>query len=276
MKNKQLTINNYFSSIVHRLSSIVAFCFIGIWSLAIGVTVSYAEDVLGTAKAFFLQRQYWQAIQECTNVINSHPDKPDILSEANYFAGASYINLFDFLTAKKNFKSIIEKYKSSAYYEDAYLGLGDIEFLQENFGEALKAYNEFLATDPSNKRMATLYFRLSEVYLKKGDRDNYKKYFDKLEKEFPQSFEAKDALRLSQQDTFYTVQVGAFTNYENAEKFITALKAKGYDVYSVLCMLSGKKLCRIRVGRCPTLAEAEALKERLELEGYPSKIFPLD
>lgn len=236
----------------------------------------FADDPLSQAKAFFLQRQYWQAIQECTNVINSHSDKPDILSEANYFAGASYINLFDFLTAKKNFKSIVEKYKSSAYYEDAYLGLGDIEFLQENFDEALKVYNEFLATNPSQKRMATLYFRLSEVYLKKGDRNSYKKYFDKLEKEFPQSFEAKDALRLAGQDTFYTVQVGAFTNYENAEKFIAALKAKGYDVYSVLCMLSGKKLCRIRVGRCATLTEAEALKERLELEGYPSKIFPLD
>lgn len=237
---------------------------------------AFAQDVLGKAKVLFLQRQYWQTIEECTKVINEYPDKPEVLTEANYFTGASYANLFDFLTAKKNFKAIVEKYKGTTYYEDAYIGLGDIEFLQENFEEAMKVYQGFLATQPSKKRLATLYFRLAELYLKKGEKEEYKKYFDKLQQEFPLSFEAHDARRLSEHEQFYTVQVGAFTNYENAEKFIANLKSKGFEVYSVLCMLSGKKLCRIRVGRCATLKEAEALKERLELEGYPAKIFPLE
>ncbi|MFH0877705.1 MAG: SPOR domain-containing protein [Candidatus Omnitrophota bacterium] len=235
---------------------------------------AFAEDVLGKAKVLFLQKQYWQTIEECTAVINANSDQPQVLAQANYFAGASYVNLFDFLTAKKNFKVIVEKYTQTPYFEDAYLGLGDVEFLQENFDQALKVYEDFLTFSPSSKRRATLYFRLAEVYLRTGNEKQFQAYYGKLQQEFPLSFEARDARRLSHQADGYTVQVGAFTNYDNAKKTIAALKAKGYDVYSVLCLLSGQKLCRIRVGRCASLKDAELLKDRLELEGYPAKIFP--
>jgi tetratricopeptide (TPR) repeat protein len=234
----------------------------------------FGEEVLAKAKAFFMQKKYVEAIQECTALIHAYPNDPEVLSEANYFAGASYVNLFDFLTAKKSFSAIIEKYKGTSYYEDAYMGLGDVEFLQENYKEALKVYHDFLTTQPSRKRLATLYFRLSEVNLKLGDKTEYKKYFDRLQHEFPLSFEAKDAERLTLHEEFYTVQVGAFTNYDNAERFVKRLKAKGYDVYSVLCMLSGKKLCRIRVGKFKTLEEAQEVKRKLEKDGYFAKIFP--
>ena len=235
---------------------------------------AFAQDELFKAKSFYLDKKYWQAIEECGAVIKSHPNQSDILSEANYLTGVSYVNLFDFLTAKKNFKAIVDKYKGSPYYEDAYLALGDIEFLLENYHDALRLYTEFYLTNPSKKRLATLYFRLAETNLKLENEKEHKKYLDKLEKEFPLSFEAKDARRLVNSDIFYTVQVGAFTNYDNAEKFIAGLKAKGYDVYSVLCMLSGKKLCRIRIGKFKTKAEAEELKKKLEAGGYYAKIFP--
>src|SRR3990172_7333515 len=96
---------------------------------------AFAEDPMSKARTFFMQRQYWQTVEACTDVINNYPHDPGYLSEANYLAGASYVNLFDFLTAKKSFKAVVEKYKWSAYYEDAYLGLGDVELLQENFQE---------------------------------------------------------------------------------------------------------------------------------------------
>ncbi|MFA5038925.1 MAG: SPOR domain-containing protein [Candidatus Omnitrophota bacterium] len=239
-------------------------------------TVWAAENPLERAHLFFLQKQYVQAIDECGLAIKTHPDKPEVVSEANYLAGASYVNLFDFFTAKKNFKVVTEQYKGSAYYEDAYLGLGDIEFLQENFSAALKIYEEFLRLDPSKKRRATLYFRLAEIYLKQGNEELFRKFYDRLQKDFPLSFEAKDSRRLTVHDAYFTVQVGAFTNFENAEKFIKRLKDKGYNVYSVLCMLSGKKLCRIRIGRFQTEEEAEVVKRQLQKDGYFAKIFPLE
>ncbi len=253
-----------------NINAIFLVCF----TLSIVAVNAFADDVMSKAKKLFLQRQYWQTIEECTRVINENPQKPDVLSEANYFAGASYVNLFDFLSAKKSFKAVVEKYRGTAYYEDAYLGLGEVEFLQENFDEGLKIYYEFLAAGPSNKRLATLYFRLAELNLKKGDEKEYKKYYDKLQTEFPLSFEARDSRRLVEQEDFYTVQVGAFTNYANAEKFIAQLKAQGYDVYSVLCLLAGKNLCRVRVGKFKTRQEAEGLKRKLEKDGYFAKIFP--
>lgn len=224
----------------------------------------------------FLKHQYWQTIQACAALMHDHPDNVELMAEASYFTGASYANLFDFLTAKKNFKVIVDKYKDSSYYEDAYIGLGEVEFLLENYKEALRVYMEFFDAHPSLKRMATLYFRLAEVNLKLGNKEEYKKYLKLLKTEFPKSFEARDASRLVEADSFYTVQVGAFTNYENAEKFITELKAKGYEVYSVLCLLADKKLCRIRIGRFKAPEEAEQLKQKLEREGYFAKIYPFE
>jgi tetratricopeptide (TPR) repeat protein len=237
-------------------------------------TAFAAGSPLDKARLLFLERQYVQSIDECTQVIRSHPDNRAVLADANYLAGAAYVNLFDFLTAKKNFKVVVEKYKGTDAYEDAYLGLGDVEFLQENYPEALKVYKDFLKTNPSRKRLATLYFRLSETCLKQGDKESYDIYLKKLNSEFPGTFEARDARRIAEKDIFYTVQVGAFTNYENAEKFIAQLRARGYEVYSVLCMLSGKKLCRIRIGKFKTEAEAESLKRKLELDGFYAKVFP--
>ncbi|MDD5020389.1 MAG: SPOR domain-containing protein [Candidatus Omnitrophica bacterium] len=235
-----------------------------------------AADALDKAQILFLQKQYVQAIDECVRVIKEHPDNPEIVSEANYLTGASYVNLFDFLTAKKNFRAIVEQYKGAPFYEDAYMGLGDIEFLQENYSEALKVYEEFLRTGPSKKRRATLYFRLAEIYLKNGDQEAYKKYFDLLQKEYPLSFEARDARRLKEHEAYFTVQVGAFTNFDNARQFIDRLKAKGYNAYSVLCMLSGKKLCRIRIGRYRTEEEAQQAARQLEKDGFFAKVFPME
>lgn len=253
-----------------RSCLVAAVCFLSFGA----VSLAFAEDAMFKAKDLFLQHQYVQTIAECDRVIVHNPQNLEVLAEANYYSGASYVNLFDFLSAKKSFQVIIDKYKGTSYYEDAYLGLGDIELLQENLHEALKAYTAFYLTSPSKKRMATVYFRLAEVNLKLGNKDEFEKYYKKLQEEFPMSFEAKDSHRLLEHEDSYTVQVGAFTNYENAEKFIAQVKAKGYEVYSVLCMLSGKKLCRIRVGRCRTFQEAEELKKKLEADGYPAKIFP--
>lgn len=232
----------------------------------------FAQDALSKAEGLFLQKKYWQAIEEANEVIKNNPGDKDVLAHADYLAGTSYVHLFDFLTAKKSFAAIVEKYKESRYYEDAYLALGDVALLQENLQEALKIYTEFYLTNPSKKRLATLYFRLAEVNLKLGNQEESAKYLKKLKDEFPGSFEARDSKRLSAHDVYYTCQVGAFTNYENAEKFIAKLKAQGYEVYSVLCMLSDKKLCRVRIGKFKTRAEAESLKAKLEKDGYFVKI----
>jgi tetratricopeptide (TPR) repeat protein len=254
----------------------------GLTALFVGTALSFAgvvfaaDNPLAEARVLFLHQQYVQTIDACAQVIKSFPGDRDILSEANYLAGTSYVNLFDFLTAKKNFKTVVEKYKGASYYEDAYLGWGDVEFLQENYAQALQVYEDFLKSNPSKRRLATLYFRLSEIYLKKGDKGSSDKYLKKLREEFPRTFEARDAGRLADKDIFYTVQVGAFTNYDNAEKFIAELTAKGHKVYSVLCMLSGKKLCRIRIGKFKTEQEAEVEKRKLEKDGYYAKVFPRD
>lgn len=243
--------------------------------LATCVRQAFADHPLDKAQLLFLQKHFAQTVDECTRVIQERPAFA-VIAEANYLAAASYVNLFDFVTARKNFQVIIDQYKGSSVYEDAYMGLGDVEFLQENYGEAQKIYEEFLKTDPSKKRRATLYFRLAEIHLKRGDRDAYKTYYDLLQKEFPLSFEAKDAVRLQDNESCFTVQVGAFTNFENARLFIDQLKAKGYSAYSVLCMLSGKKLCRIRIGRYETEKEAEEAARQLQQDGFLATVFPME
>lgn len=259
----------------HKTLKNIFYLFVaGFCLMAVVPCQARAQEPMKVAEELFLRQQYWQAIDAFQEAVKEHPDDPVVAARADYFTGACYVNLFDFLTAKKNFETVVGKYKESPYYEDAYLALGDIEFLQENLQESLDVYNDFLSGNPDKKRLATVYFRLAEINARLGRKEEFKKYLEKLKKEFPESFEAKDARRLSANDEFYSVQVGAFTDYDNAEKFITQLEAKGYKVHSVLCMLSGKKLCRVRVGQYRTMDEAKSLKKRLESDGYFAKILP--
>ena len=62
----------------------------------------------------------------------------------------------------------------------------------------------------------------------------------------------------------YTVQVGAFSKEEGAQKLAKEIRGKGYQIY----VIKGKTLYKVQAGGFKTSDEAKAISEKLKKLGY--------
>ena len=74
-----------------------------------------------------------------------------------------------------------------------------------------------------------------------------------------------------EEHALYCVQVGSFSRQLNAERLLNRLLRNRYDAY---LNKDAVRLVRVRVGHLATREEALKLQNRLEKDGYPTKIFP--
>ncbi len=73
----------------------------------------------------------------------------------------------------------------------------------------------------------------------------------------------------AREDTFFSVQVGSFSNADNARSLLDMLVETRYDAY--LEKGHPDRFYRVRVGRLHSKVEAAALEARLKKDGYPTK-----
>ena len=74
-------------------------------------------------------------------------------------------------------------------------------------------------------------------------------------------------------DQNYTIQVGAFADFSNAQKYSEKFAALGYQTEIIVETILGKKLHTVRVGSFVSLEEAQKEKDRLE--GLEKKKFKI-
>ena len=65
-------------------------------------------------------------------------------------------------------------------------------------------------------------------------------------------------------DQNYSIQVGAFTDFANAQKYSEKFAKLGYQTEIIVETINKKKLHTVRVGNFVSLAEAQKGKDRLE------------
>lgn len=68
----------------------------------------------------------------------------------------------------------------------------------------------------------------------------------------------------------WRIQVGAFANEENAQRFAASLQSRGFPVF----VDSQDNFYKVRIGNFATAAEAELAKQQLAAEGVPVFMFP--
>ncbi len=234
---------------------------------------------LDKAKIYLLEGDYNAAISEGEKLLakDTHSDNSD---ELYYILGLSYLKDGNYLRASDIFEIIESEFKSSAFVEEAKLGLGDTYFLRGDFVKAEQYYKDLINSSPRTKLKAQVYYRLSQIGYKKGDTQQGKDYLDKLNQEFPLNLESrlnKDLCSFSDSSSllYYTVQVGSFSNSPNAKNLTEQLTQKGYPAYIEEAVSKGtEKIYRVRVGKFRTRQEAIKFKNKLSQEGYPTKLCP--
>ncbi len=226
------------------------------------------NDTLGA----MLEGDY-NAVRESCLVLEA-ASGPQVKAEAVYLQGICLMEQGEFASARNTFKRALFS-ASSDLATRVYIGIADTYYQQYSYDKAADIYEQLLEKHADSDLLAMLYFKLGKSSQKLSKWAKADECFKQLKEKYPSSLEAGLIKNSDAGGNFFTVQVGCFTNADNARKLCADLKSKDYPAYITELSSKGKTLYRVRVGEYVSLLSAEYTGRRLqEQENLPTHIFP--
>ncbi|HNV23773.1 MAG TPA: SPOR domain-containing protein [Candidatus Omnitrophota bacterium] len=235
----------------------------------------FSPDNLADLETAILKADYKLGEDIALRFLKENPEK-EFLDAIEYYLGICYLKQAKYEDAREMFQKVITSSHADNDIRDrSFLGLYDSYYMQENYDQALKVIQEGLQKSLKSNFLSLFYFKYARVSLKLAHWAEAQKYFEKIIKEFPQSFEADLAKELLNEKRYFSVQVGSFKDQLKAQDTMNDLKKKGYYAYLLETADKQKnKFYRVRVGQFSKLDEARKLKSELSQQGYPTQIYP--
>ncbi|MFA5337794.1 MAG: SPOR domain-containing protein [Candidatus Omnitrophota bacterium] len=213
----------------------------------------------------YLNNDYEEALQKA-KVLKQN-------DEVLYFLGLVYVKIGNFPQAREYLLLLANNYPRSKLYEQGMIKLADTYFLEGDLSKARPLYESIEKKSTVSNYLPLVYLRLSQIAAKEGRWEDKKRYVNLLKEKYPLSNELILAGTLKEQEDFFAIQVGAFSNSKNAINLKNELDEK-YDVYILEDKNENYTLYKVRVGKFKDRKEAEKTWGRLVKQGYPAKIFP--
>lgn len=223
------------------------------------------QNVLNAAKVAFLSQSYKDAADLFRKFLRRYP-KSGLSDEAYYWLGQSYVELGDKPNALLCFDRLV--YQSDIQSPYRYYGLWGKAVVYEKIGpkeEAVKYY-ERLAEHPALSWGHLPLEKLIDYYRAAGNTGKVRLYRKELSDRYPLSEQAEsEPVALARPaPSYYSVQVGAFGNEQNANKLKSKLGEKGYSVFVVEEGIGATLRYKVRVGHFAKEDEAKKFLGRFE------------
>jgi len=229
--------------------------------------------VLLESEILFMKGKYNQAQKNLQGLLNrtGRLERPKVL----FLNSLCLIKMSQHTKARKYLQELISEYPSSGLCDDATLAFGDSYYSESNFETALGLYRSMSEKYPSSTLLSIAIYKSGKSCMKLGRWQEARFYFQKVQRSFPLSFEAKKVTQSLNADEFYfTVQVGSFRKHSNASTLCNRLKNKNFDSYLKKSKEGQDIYYRVRVGKFNTLYQAKVCKRQLREQGLPTKIYP--
>jgi tetratricopeptide (TPR) repeat protein len=229
------------------------------------------SSIVMKAEQAFLKDDY-EGVVNIGNNYFTYTSKSN--EELQHLMGRAFLKLKRFKEARNRFSRVINDSRSDRFLDEAYIGLADSYYLEEDYKKAKEYYKKVIQYFPDTDGMPIVYYRLGQCYSKLGNTELSKEYYDKLIRFYPYSLETRLLIDEKLDFVDYSVQVGSFRRWNNAKKLHDELKNKGYDVNIHTAILGDSRFYRVRVGRYSRLSDAEDMARILRNNGYTVKIYP--
>lgn len=200
--------------------------------------------------------------------------KPKHDEEIRCLVGRALLKLKRTDEARTHFMKILDTSENKKFLAEADIGIADSYYLDEEYRQARDYYEKAARHFPDSDNMHIVYYRLGECYSKLDNEPMAKEYYDKLRRLYPDSLEAKLIKGEGSGVMTYSVQAGAFSKMENAEKLREELKENGFDASIQTVTVEGSPFYRVRVGSYSRLSDAEDMARSLQDKGYTVKVNP--
>jgi tetratricopeptide (TPR) repeat protein len=238
-----------------------------------------AEALIWMAKYSFLKGTY-TITSEQTSIFEEEFDQSTHLPEALWLSGCSYLTTGYTEEAEKQFRKIPQNVPGSKWAPWAHLGLGDCFFLKKEFGQAIIQYRKVIELYADSDAFPLALIYLCQSYIETKDVNNALLYYNLYQDRFPSGItdrekifekiraQFSDKIKTEKKEqrrvTKYTIEVGLFSNKNQAQNEYRRFKSQGYTTRMVEVPKDEAALWRVEVGIFNSQKKAEDFKDKLQ------------
>lgn len=228
---------------MNRVQSILLFLFLGVFTLSADI------------RSFYINGNS----QKLLAVIDSLEAKKASVSDTLLFYSAEVSVSVE--KAVGFYNRIITQHPQSAFYNMSLYRMAGYGIVTEDTSKAVPLLKKIiLSKDPVTAPAA--YASLISVYERAGDIEQSSKLTADLISEYPKSeylklFSSGENTHATPIESFFTIQIGSFSQKENADKLFSQMNKKKYDVF--IDFKDG--MYKVRIGRYKTRDEASRFQQ---------------
>jgi tetratricopeptide (TPR) repeat protein len=150
---------------------------------------SWLQDALvRSADCYYATKNYQQALKSYDQTLQHHP------AHAHYQKGVIYGILNDNNAAQASFQAIFDDYAHTVYYEKALFEIAHIDFLQNNYPQAIKKLTKFIQEKPHSPLLPDALLSRAIAYVNLEQYHQATQDYEQLLKVYPKHPNAQSAL----------------------------------------------------------------------------------
>lgn len=223
---------------------------------------------------------YMTAARQYEKLTNTYPHSPHA-GNAMYWGAASYLAVRQPAKSRELYERYLGKF--TTLNEEVQLGIGDSYFIEKEFEQALRSYQFLVTTYATGELVATALAKIAECYTILGRDDKAAEFALKIKEVSPESFPAIQVADPQPSSGYvpppvleepasadYIIQVGSFTQQDNARTMSDQLIAKQYPAQVAVNIINATQYYRVWVGPFETKDSAKEtaviLKEKENID----------
>ena len=256
---------------MHRVWVILA---VGLFAAAGcgGSVTRQAQDDFQPAYAAFEAGRYDAAVEGFNRFLAAHPSSP-ARGEVYYYRGLALVRLNRRDEALKDFERAVHAAPPPLIASYAQVAMGNLYFEADRDWEAIRAYNQVLGDPPDGVPLERIVLRLAISLQRVGRWSTADTYLAYVIENFPTTAAAAEARRRYRAGSF-SVQTGAYTSTEGAQREAQRLQSAGFAPEIGTAQQGDRRLHTVRVGHARTYAEATVLAQRVSAAGFSAWVVP--
>jgi len=238
-----------------------------------------AEALLWMCKYSFLRGSYSITLEQ-TKEFEKRFHHSLFLPQILWLSGSSYRVTGYTHEAQQQFRKISEEFPRSQWAPWALLGTGDCFFSGGEFAQAINHYRRLIDRYPDSDPLPLALISLCWSLIETKEIENALLYYNLYQDRFSSGISDREELleriraelsekikkekKAKRKTAKYTIQVGLFSNKDQAEKEFKRFESRGYTTTISKVSKDQEVLWRVEVGIFDSKKRAENLKSRLE------------
>jgi len=231
-----------------------------------------AQQDFNPGRAAFEAGRWQEAVDGFTRFLAAHPSSP-VRGEVYYYRGLAEVRLSRRAEALADFQRATRAAAPPPIPAYAQVAAGNLHFEEGRDWDAVRAYSGVLGDPPDGVPLERLVLRLAISLQQVGRWSTADRYLAYVIENFPGTPAAAEARRRYRAGAF-TVQTGAYTSSEGAQREASRLRTAGFAPQIGVTQQQARRLHTVRVGRARTYAEALSLAQRVSKAGFSALVVP--